>query len=469
MSAREPRSPDSPLKTMRATQLFKTPRIWLAPAIIVTALVFVMTLFYLGSVVNPSGHVHGLPVSLVDEDVGATVGGTQVKFGHQVAQGLVSSPAVSSRLTLNQLSLSEAKHELDLGKEYAAIVIPPGFSASLVAIAGGPVPPGQAITAPKIELLTNPRAGTLGVSLSTGIAQPALMVASKEIGRRLSQSSPAATQSTATKVALANPVTIATVAYRPLPSGTALGLSAFYVALLTTFCGFLGATLVHTAVDAGLGYSSSEIGPVWRQRLPVLITRWQTLLAKWGLAVVLTAVLTGVMLLVAVGILGMNAPDVGLLWLLAWFAAAVIAIGTLVLFAALGTLGQLVALLLFVYLALASSGGTVPLEALSGFFRFVANFEPLRQILDGVRAILYFDAQGPAGLNRAWIATAVGLVFWLALGALVTTFYDRKGLYRMPPELMERLGYAVREYQEDLQASAEDGQGSAKPAAGESA
>jgi hypothetical protein len=135
-------------------------------------------------------------------------------------------------------------------------------------------------------------------------------------------------------------------------------------------------------------------------------------------------------------------------------------------------LGQLVALLLFVYLALASSGGTVPLEALSGFFRFVANFEPLRQILDGVRAILYFDAQGPAGLNRAWIATAVGLVFWLTLGILVTTFYDRRGLYRMPPELMKRLGHAVREYQEDVQASAEDGQGSAKPsapAAGESA
>jgi YhgE/Pip-like protein len=447
---------------MRASQLFKAPQIWLAPAIIVIALVFVMTLFYLGSVVNPSAHIHDLPVSLVDEDAGATVGGTQVNFGRQVAQGLVSSPAVSSRLTLNQLTLSEAKHQLDLGKEYAAIVIPPDFSASLVAIAGGPVPPGQPVTAPRIELLTNPRAGTLGVSLSTGIAQPALMAASKEIGRRLSQSSPAATQSTATKVALANPVTIPTVVYRPLPSGTALGLSAFYVALLTTFCGFLGATLVHTAVDAGLGYSSSEIGPVWRQRLPVLITRWQTLLAKWGLAVGLTAVLTAVMLLVAVGILGMNAPDVLLLWLLAWFAAAVIAIGTLVLFAALGTLGQLVALLLFVYLALASSGGTVPLEALSGFFRFVANFEPLRQILDGVRAILYFDAQGPAGLNRAWIATAVGLVFWLTLGILVTTFYDRRGLYRMPPSLMRHLGKAVREYQEERRQSAQASGGNAE-------
>ena len=98
----------------------------------------------------------------------------------------------------------------------------------------------------------------------------------------------------------------------------------------------------------------------------------------------MTLVLTGLMLFTAVVILNMDAPHFASLWLLSWFAAAVIAIGTLVLFAALGTVGQLVALLVFVYLALASSGGTVPLDALSGFFRFFANFEPLRQILDGV-------------------------------------------------------------------------------------
>ena len=182
----------------------------------------------------------------------------------------------------------------------------------------------------------------------------------------------------------------------PLPSHSGLGLSSFYIALLTTFCGFLGAVMVNASIDAVLGYATTEIGPVWRQRQPVAISRWQTLLAKWVMAVGLTVILTGLMLFTAVVILGMNSPHFVSLSLLSWFAATVVAIGTLVLFAALGTLGQLVALLVFVYLALASSGGTVPLDALSGFFRFVANFEPLRQILDGVRAILYFDARGDA-------------------------------------------------------------------------
>ena len=163
---------------------------------------------------------------------------------------------------------------------------------------------------------------------------------------------------------------------------------------------------------------------MWRQRQPVAISRVQTLISKWVMAVPLTAILTGLMLFTAVVILGMNSPDFLSLWLLCWFAAMVVAIGTLALFAALGTLGQLIALLVFVYLALASSGGTVPLEALGGFFRFIANFEPLRQIFDGVRAILYFDGRGAAGLTRAWVASGIGLAFWVSVGLLVTTWYE---------------------------------------------
>jgi hypothetical protein len=132
------------------------------------------------------------------------------------------------------------------------------------------------------------------------------------------------------------------------------------------------------------------------------------------------------------------------------------------LFAALGTLGQLVALVVFVYLALASSGGTVPLDALSGFFRFVAEFEPLRQILDGVRAILYFGARGDAGLTRAWIASGLGLIFWVALGLLVTMWYDRRRLYRMPPDLMEYIDRAVLAYRTETNES-----GSGRPDSGD--
>ncbi len=426
---------------------------WAAPAVLVSILVFVMTLVYFGSVVDPIGHLHGLPVSVVDEDVGASVGSQRLDLGAQVAAGLSGSRAVAHKLSLRPESLPAAEARMDVAKEYVAIVIPRGFTSSLLAISGAAPAAGRSVPLPAIQLLTNPRTGTLAVSLATGVLQPALARASTQIGQNLLRHSTPRPRSSAETALLGNPIAVSVVPYRPLPSHSALGLSAFYIALLTTMCGFLGGVIVNTSVDAALGYAATEIGPWWRQRQPVAISRWQTLLAKWTIATVLMVVLTGVMLIVAVGILGMDAPHLARLWLLTWFAATVVAVGTLVLFAALGTLGQIVAILAFVYLALASSGGTVPLEALSGFFRFAAGFEPLRQILDGVRAILYFDARGEAGLTRAWVASGLGLVVWLVLGTLVTIWYDRRRLYRMPPELMEYVDRAVRNYHADNQGS----------------
>jgi uncharacterized phage infection (PIP) family protein YhgE len=235
------------------------------------------------------------------------------------------------------------------------------------------------------------------------------------------------------------------VQYRPLPDNTALGLSAFYIALLTIMCGFIGATIVNSVVDSALGYATTETGPRWRQRQPVPINRWQTLLIKWALIAVVTAVLTAVMLVVAWGI-GTDMPYPALLWAYAWLCAASVGAGTIVLFAVAGTYGQLIGLLVFVYAGLASAGGTVPVEALPGFLRTLSYIEPLRQVLAGTRSILYFGAQAVAGLTQGTVAAAAGLVFWLVLGTVVVRWYDRKHLYRLQPDLLAHVSQSVQEY-----------------------
>lgn len=70
----------------------------------------------------------------------------------------------------------------------------------------------------------------------------------------------------------------------------------------------------------------------------------------------------------------------------------------------------------------------------------------MRQILDGVRAILYFNATGDAGLTRGFVMTGLGLVFWVVLGVAATTWYDRKGLYRLQPDLLTYVNRSVRAY-----------------------
>jgi hypothetical protein len=231
-----------------------------------------------------------------------------------------------------------------------------------------------------------------------------------------------------------------------LPANGGLGLSAFYIALLTIMCGFLAGTIVNTSVDVALGYATTEVGARWKQRRPVAISRVQTLLTKWAVAAVLAPLLTALLLVAGVAIMHAYAPHVLLLWLYASFAAVVVAEGTIFFLAWLGSLGQIVAMLVFIYLSLASSGGTIPVQAVPGFYRFVSNFEPLRQVLGGVRAIVYFNAQGNAGLDHAWVMTAVGFVIWLVLGLAVTALYDKRGLDRIQSDLLVYINRVADEY-----------------------
>jgi YhgE/Pip-like protein len=443
---------------VRATHLLRRRGIWQIPVVVGSVVLILMTTFYIGSVVDPLGHLRGLPVSIVNEDSGATVGGTHLNLGTEVEAGLTGSHVVSRFLAMTPEGLAAAERRMGRADSYAALVIPPDFSKSLLSLAGAPLPSGSRVGAPTITLLTNPRAGTIGVSLASGVLTPAVGTASHKIGRQLLASArPSPTAGTAMAAVLANPVALTTRELRPPSSHSALGLSAFYVSLLALMCGFLAATIINVSVDVATGYATTDIGPRWRQRMPLPINRWQTLLTKWLMAVPVTCLLAGLVLLVAVEILGMTAPDVGLLWLFMWLAAVSVAAGTLMLFAAFGSQGQLLAMLLFVYLGLASAGGTIPIQALPEPLRLISEIEPLRQILAGVRSILYFNAAGDAGLTRGLIAASAGLVFWLVIGTAVVRWYDSKGLHRLPPEVLAHIQRSVGEYQAAQAPQAADG------------
>ena len=150
---------------IRASTLLRVRTLWLAPIALTAILMFFMTLFYLGAIVNPTGHLSGLPVALVNEDSGGTLHGSQVNFGAEVAADLRHSSGVTSRLTLDEVSYTQAEAQMNSGNAYAAIVIPPGFTASLLYAYG--LSSASAGT-PTIQLPTNPRAGSMGVQLATG-------------------------------------------------------------------------------------------------------------------------------------------------------------------------------------------------------------------------------------------------------------------------------------------------------------
>ncbi|MFC7447932.1 YhgE/Pip domain-containing protein [Rhodococcus daqingensis] len=394
---------------------------------------------YLGGILDARAHLHDFPLAIVNQDEGDTVstpeGDKPENFGNQITDGLVANiPA--DKVDLQRIGIAQARSRLDKGEIYGAIVIPSDFTKRLLILAKAGVVPGD-VEKPVITVYTNPRAGTFGVGLVTGIAWPALDAVNDKVGAQLTEQVNAQLAATegapavagAARLSLAEPIEVLTTAHNPLPDGTGNGLSAFYYALLLLLAGFTGGMIVNALADGMLGFAPTEFGPRYVHNPTVEISRFRTLLVKWAVMVVLAPLVSGLYL--AIGhALGMPVPNPLGLWMFGAFAIAAVGITALSVLAVFGTVGLLVNLILFVILGLPSSGATIPIEATPPIYGWLANFEPMHQVFLGTRALLYFTSGAGGDLAHAVLMTLVGLVIGLVLGATVTLLYDRKGFHR---------------------------------------
>jgi len=408
----------------RNVKAIRTVRFWLAPLLITLALMSALCALYLGGILNPTTNLRHFPIAVVNEDAGPA--------GAQIADGLVAE-LDKQKFTVRVLSKNEVVRQLDRAQVYGEVRIPPTFSSSLREYGASALMPTHA-TRPVITISTNPRAGTLGASIANQTLTMAMGVVEGQVGQRLTAEVTAQAGGTpltgASAVGLATPIDIKSAAYHPLPNGTGNGLSAFYYALLLLLAGFTGSIVVNTLVDALLGYVPAEFGPVYRFAEQVKISRFQTLLVKWAIMVLLALLTSAAYLAIAHG-LGMPIELGWQLWAYGAFAIAAVGITSTSLLSALGTIGLLVGLLIFVFLGLPSAGATVPLEAVPPFFRWLAEFEPMHQVFLGTRSLLYLAGNTEAGLAQALWMTAIGLAIGLLLGGVATHLYDRKGFHRI--------------------------------------
>ncbi|NUP44811.1 MAG: DUF3533 domain-containing protein [Streptomyces sp.] len=411
----------------RAASLLGRPKLWLVPTVLTGLLAMLLALLYMGGIVNPQGALHHLPIALVNSDTGQPPPGQKQNAGAQVAAAITSNTA-NDKASWRTLTRAQAQDQLDSGKVYGALVIPPDFTASLTALTTA-----DATTRPTMTVLTNPGKGSLGSSLAGQITTAAAHQSSLTIGKQLTTAAGGRANAT-TRLLLADPVNVVTQVGHPIGGHSGLGLSAFYYTLLLVLAGFMGGNIITNAVDTALGYTDSEIGP-WHTRRPTVpISRTQTLLLNMVLTAGITVVSVSLIMVATIGILGMDATHIPLLWIYSYCAALAVGLGVQAINAAFGGVGQLVSMFVFIVLGLPSSGATVPLQAVPGFYRFLSHFEPMRQLSDGVRAILYFDARGDAGLSRSWTMIAIGAVLALLFGFAMTRYYDRKGHKRLTPQ-----------------------------------
>ncbi|WP_333738514.1 YhgE/Pip domain-containing protein [Streptomyces sp. IBSBF 2806] len=409
----------------RAVVVVRHGKLWLVPTILSALVAVCLTLLYMGGILNPNGNLRHLPIALVNSDQGPPLPGQRQTLGAQVSRS-VAAATPPDTVDWRQLSLSQMQDQLASGKIYGALVIGSDFTSSVAALTTT-----QATKRPALTVLTNPGLGSLGSSLASQITQRAAHQASLTIGRQLAAQAAEQGTNTTSRALLGDPVTVTTKVGHPIGSHSGLGLSAFYFTLLLVLTGFVGGNIINNGVDAGLGYTDNEIGP-WHTRRPTVpISRTQTLLLKMLMTAGILVLTTTLLMIAAVGILGMDASHLPLLWIFSYCASLAVGLGVQAINAAFGGIGQVVSMFVFIALALPSSGATIPLHAVPGFYRFLAVFEPMRQLSDGVRAILYFDARADAGLTRGWVMIAIGGALALLFGFAMVLYYDRRGLHRL--------------------------------------
>ncbi|MER7771283.1 DUF3533 domain-containing protein [Kitasatospora sp. NPDC096140] len=444
-----------PTHALRASArgLLRRKSLWLPSALILGLLSFVLSLLYLGANNDPVGSMKDLPIALVNADQGTRVDGKQVNLGERIAPQIAQSADLKGKVSWKQVDRRTADELLAKDKVFGALVIPDDFSASVAALAG---PLQHDPHPPTMTVLTNPGAGSFGSNMAAEINREVVRTTSTQVGQQLAEqarlraSTGSATGSAdhaadrtadrataapgaAAQLMIADPVRAAVQEGHPLGHHSGLGLSAFFYTLVLVLGGMLGANVIHTQVDTALGYVASDKGP-FRTTKPVQhISRVRHFAVGSVLMVVLSMATSALAMAAAVGIIGIDASHLPQLWIFGTCATASMGITALALLAAFGTPGPIVSMLVLIGLAIPSAGATIPLEALPGFYRFLADFEPFRQVVDGVRSVLYFDAQADAGLGRAWTMVGLGFAVSLVLGLAVTRLYDRKGLHRIAP------------------------------------
>lgn len=421
--------PQADAVRVTARQVLRSRKMWVPAGVILSVFAFLLSLAYMGAIVNPRAAMHDLPVGLVNADTGAAQADGRLNIGQRITDGITAA-STDGKVAWKQLTEQQARDEMAEGKLYGALVVPADFTSSVLALGD---PARQGGQHPAVTILTNPAAGSLASSLASSVAQQAAHTASAHLGDQLTTVARQHQALTADQqYLLADPISIRTDVGHALSENSGLGMTAFFYALLLVMCGFIGANVLNGLVDSGLGFAPSDLGP-WHSHGPKApIDRRHTLYTAWGLMAGLAVPMATLIMIASITVLGMDAGHLPLLWVFSYFGIVAVGISCLSILATFGTPGMFVSTFVFIALAIPSSGGTIPLETVPAFYRHLSVFEPMRQLTGGVRAILYFNASGDAGLFRAWTMMAVGLVLALALGYGATSFYERKGLHRHP-------------------------------------
>ena len=407
--------------------IFRSHATWLVTlgAVIIA---LAMGISYLGAFLSPEAHVEAFPLGIVSEDAGMSVPGQLQNRGDDVVASITANPDAGDAISWIEYGtrdeLVTAMHDNEI---YGGLVVSSDFTRNLASIAR-PGVTGDEPTAATIELLYNEGGGSLAGAQGREILRTAAdgvdSAARAEILRGLEAQGQ---QVEPTMVMLlGDPVQVVETVEIPAPDNTGHGMGSFYIAVVAVVGAFLAADVVSIGVDFVTGHTS--MGPrLTRLRgEPIQASLWAMYRAKLalftGVAVLTSAILTWFI------VVAMDTPVSSTWALLGVLLLAEMAIGalTLLLITLFSVPGILIGLLVTTIVGVPSAMGVFPAEMMPVFYRAMGNVLPVRYLSDAVRALVFFDGNGDAGLTRGVTVLAIYAGVSLVLGALASWWISRR-------------------------------------------
>lgn len=407
-------------------QLFKLSSSWF-PIWLISLLMLVMVFVYLPIFKGAKQNMSDVPLIIVNEDKG--------KIGDAILLNLIEKQNGNSFKWKVDENREDAFNDIRNNKAYGALIIPSDYSKNL----------GE-VHDTLLSGLTNGQPADLEVLLNEGIGQTATMIASntlqtvalstsKEISSQFKEELLQKGMSLAPENAslLDNPVKIVSTNVLGLPVNLNKGMTPFVMALISSITGMLGANMIH-------GYLLRSNGTL--KKRGSALSESEVLTSEIIFGFILTFCVSIFIQLGVFGIFGSaHASSIWAIFLFTFFSCTTMFLLFKTIAVFLGGWGMLV-MFPVNFMGIFSSGGAFPLSTLPIVHRLFSNILPTRYIVDGIRALLYYDGRLEAGLGQA--LGALSIYFVLTLAILITFIANIKKYKEVKPvESGKKIGVEV--------------------------
>ena len=380
-------------------QLFKLRSAWF-PVWLITLLMLIMISVYLPVFSGANKNVPNVPLIFVNEDQG-TVGASILMKLKEKQNGNPFNwrAADSEKKALNQLKNNQA---------HGALIIPANFSKEISEV--------------QKSLLSEKETGkpaTLKILLNEGIGQSSSMIASNVL--QLVAASTNQEVSDEIKIILKqkgillspenaslmdNPVQFKTENVLGLPDNLNKGMTPFVMVIISSITGMMGANMIR-------GYLRKANGDLENNGSSLSYTK--ILKAEMIFSIFLAFGVSSVSQIGVFGFFGSShTSSIFLIYPFSFFCCLTMISLFKSLSLIFGGWGMLVMFPINI-MGIFSSGGPIPLSTLPIVHRIFSYILPTKYMVDGMRALLYYNGRMQAGLGTALFAISVYFIVTLAI------------------------------------------------------